>query len=240
MPFVVVDEKLPAEAKEKLNKLGFTVLPLPSFGKLKGSLSSHPDMLFQCLEGKLFCPRSYLDDPEAKAVLETVALSGKLQLEPSLEPMGPDYPSDILFNVLTVGRHLIGRLDKVCKMILYTAVSSGYELLPVKQGYARCSTCMVGPDGAITADPGIAQTLGQIGLDVLTVSNDPILLDGFDHGFVGGASGCFRDKVYFTGSLESLPAGPQIRSFCQKHGFEAVSLTQGPMKDHGGLIFFEG
>ena len=70
MPFVVVDEKLPAEAKEKLNKLGFTVLPLPSFGKLKGSLSSHPDMLFQCLEGKLFCPRSYLDDPEAKPFWE--------------------------------------------------------------------------------------------------------------------------------------------------------------------------
>ena len=65
----------------------------------------------------------------------------------------------------------------------------GLELIPVKQGYAKCSLCIVSENAVITADEGLAYTLCRAGLDVLKIIPGCIRLPGYGYGFIGGCCG---------------------------------------------------
>ena len=147
------------------------------------------------------------------------------------------YPEDIGLNLLVFGKHLLGRTDKAPREVLDYAEERGYTLHLVKQGYAKCSTCVVSDRAIITADPSIADAAESIGADVLLVSSQGVRLDGYGCGFIGGASGNDREKVYFCGNVELHPDGAAITEFCRKHGREAVSLSEMPLYDYGTLLF---
>ena len=46
----------------------------------------------------------------------------------------------------------------------------GYEIINVKQGYAKCSICVVSDNAIITADKGIAKAAIQNRIDVLEIT----------------------------------------------------------------------
>ena len=62
-------------------------------------------------------------------------------------------------------------------------------------------------------------------------------LDGYDTGFIGGASGADDDAVYFCGDVSHHPDADAIKAFCQKHGKECVSLSDEELTDVGTLFF---
>jgi len=73
--------------------------------------------------------------------------------------------------------------------------------------------------------------------EVLYVSPESILLEGFPHGFFGGCCGVWEDKVFVNGSLSLHPDGEKIREFLVSLGYEIVELNEGPLTDVGSIFF---
>lgn len=109
--------------------------------------------------------------------------------------------------------------------------------ISVRQRYARCSSCIVDEQSIITSDRGIAKAAKEYGVDVLLISPGHILLDGFNYGFIGGAS--FKlapDKLAFTGSLRHHPDEERINAFLEKRRIVPVCLSSGPLRDIGSAV----
>lgn len=63
------------------------------------------------------------------------------------------------------------------------------EIVNINQGYARCSTLILNNRTAVTADISVKNALEKDGAKVLLISSGDIKLEGYDYGFIGGASG---------------------------------------------------
>jgi hypothetical protein len=135
---------------------------------------------------------------------------------------------------------IIARLDILPDEVKTYAASMGISLLDSKQGYAKCSAVSVGESAIITADKNIVRAAKAAGADALLISAAPeaIRLDGYDYGFIGGASGVLGDTVYFTGDISSHPDAERIAEFCKAHEKKIISLSNEPLNDVGGIFFF--
>ncbi len=231
----VTDCRLPEDCRTSLTRLGFDTLPLPPFPLLPRPVASHPDMLIFMLGGTLITHRDYYKIAESE--INTICSAGNFRLILSDEPVSDEYPGDVLFNAAPAGNFIIARESSVSRHILKIADSLGFSLINVRQGYARCSVVSVGDRAIFTSDRGIATSARSAGLDVLEVHPGHVRLDGYGTGFIGGASGCCGEKVYFCGNLETHPDAVVIRAFCAAHNCESVSLGQGELFDAGTLFF---
>lgn len=230
MKYVITDNRIDENCEISLRQRGLEIIKLPCFPVLQEPVSAHPDMLLFLGEGRIVCHKDYfaLAEKEISKISEIT----KKEIILSCENIGLEYPRDVLFNAAAVGDKLICRLDAASEMI-----SEGYDVINVKQGYAKCSTCVVSDKAIITADSSIAKGAEQNGIDVLLVSSGGVRLNGYDCGFIGGASGADKDNVYFCGNVDLHHDGERIKEFCQKHGKVALSLSDEPLYDYGTLIF---
>ena len=107
----------------------------------------------------------------------------------------------------------------------------------MRQGYAKCCACVVNEGAMITSDTGIAKAAARHGVDVLRIRPGYIELEGFDTGFIGGAS--FKispERLAFTGRLDAHPDVARIESFLRERGVEPVYLTDSPAFDIGSAV----
>ena len=230
MKYVITDNRIDKKCATSLMERGFELIKLPCFPALQKPVSAHPDMLLFLGEGRIACHKDYFSI--AQNEISKISEITKAEIMLSCETIDSEYPKDVLFNAAAVGNNLICRLDAVSEKI-----KTGYEIINVRQGYAKCSTCVVSDKAIITADSSIANAAEKNGIDVLLVSSNGVRLDGYDCGFIGGASGSDKDNVYFCGNVDLHPDGERIKEFCQKQGKTAVSLSDEPLYDYGTLIF---
>lgn len=234
MRYAIVDCRLSTECAEGLEGHGYTLVPMPPFCELDGPVSSHPDMLM-FFGDRIYCHRRYL--PAAREQLALISEASGFALTASDEPTGRRYPLDVLFNAAEIGNHLICRKASVSRLVLDYAAARGLVTLNVGQGYAKCSVCKVSDNAIITSDRGIADAARGAGIKVLTVRPGHVALDGYDCGFIGGASGSDDDNVYFCGDVLRHPDGEAICDFCRSNGKNAISLSGEPLYDYGSIFF---
>ena len=233
MKYVITDCRIDKKCELGLRERGFEPIKLPLFSALQAPVSAHPDMLLFLGKGRLFCHGDYCSIAENELAL--IAKITGAELVRTRDAMGKEYPSDVIFNAAAVGDCLICRRDAVSPSIV--GLYNDDEIINVKQGYAKCSVCVVNGNAIITADPSIVRAAEKKGIDVLSVSPNGVRLDGYDCGFIGGASGADDENVYFCGNIDLHPDGEIIKDFCRKHGKSAVSLSDEPLYDYGTLIF---
>ena len=248
MKTVFADGRLTSDIEAALNRLGYDVLRLPPFPALAPQTASHPDMLLfavpQILSqdgkiisgGEIFCHEKFLGIA-SEQFLRAESLG--YEIIPTMQPISEKYPGDILFNCALVGKKLIANAKFTSKKVLAWASQAGVEVVNVKQGYAKCSVCIVSENAIITADNGIAAAAHAAGISVLHLPGAGAILCGYDRGFIGGASGNDGETLFFTGSLSSLGKdyASQVQAFCEKYSKKAVSLSDAPLYDFGSLIF---
>jgi len=232
---IIVDKRLPGEAKQALLKYG-ELIEFASPGITYKAISGHPDIFFcQAPSGLVVAPNTPVKYLSFLAEKNVIFTAGNL-------PVGNSYPETAHYNALATRKYLIHNpaiTDQVVKDLATprSPLSSRLSPLSLNQGYTRCNLINLNEDRFITSDKGIEKALLTHGLDVQYVSPAGILLPGFDHGFFGGCCGVLGDKLFVTGKLESFPEGDIVQKVAIDSGFEVVELYDGPLFDAGGICF---
>ena len=216
---------------EALQKQGVEILEIPPASGIADPVSSHADMVCHHLgDREIFVLRS---EQNLAAKLETL----RFQIRLTEKYPRPEYPFDVLLNAARVGERVLLHPDYVDPCFFRNLQGQGAALVPVKQGYVKCSCAVISEHAVITSDPGIYQAAVQNQIDVLLVSPGNILLKGYPYGFLGGCCGLIGPKkLAFTGSLKNHPDSPSIMRFLEKLEVETVFLSDGPLLDIGGIL----
>lgn len=226
-------ELIPIPAARTLERRGFELVLLPPHPSLPDPVSRHADMITSCVDGTLFFDKIYSGaHPE---IIRKIKDAG-CRVVITEESVGEKYPADCLFNAATGARAALGHKALSPSLIKYIE-DSGRVFIPVKQGYAGCST-LIAKDALITADRGIAEAAEEY-FDVMLIAPGYVSLEPYDTGFIGGASGSNGGKAYFVGDLSTHPDGGAIEAHLASRGVRAVSLTGGPLTDVGGIKFID-
>ncbi len=226
---VFTDCRLSQKAADTLALYGHAPLPCPPHPELDPAIASHPDMLLFMTQGGIFS--------HAELIPALEGLHPHLPLIPIAKRVLRQYPHDVLLNAARVGSFLLCRPDAVADELIEYAKKQGLTVLPVRQGYAKCNTCIVSDHAVITEDASIEKALASVGFDVLRIPQGHVQLEGYPYGFIGGASGNDGTHVFFCGDLSLHPDGARMANFCKRHGRVPISLAEHPLRDVGSLLF---
>ena len=210
---------------------GIDVIPLPPYARLDFPVASHADMLFCVLNKVVFCYEDYIKENNLLSALmnegyEVVFVSHMCQ---------KDYPNDISLNVLVMGKLLFCNQKYTAQEILLYAKNNGYSVVDVKQGYSACSTLVLDANTAITSDFGMAKAIEATGKRVLLINCDDILLPGYNHGFIGGATAMVDEKIVVFGELDNTSFKEKLELVAKENKVGIFSILSGRVYDFGGV-----
>ena len=231
---VVIGEKYCDILQNGVKKFGINVISLPDNPYVDTRLSGHADLSMLHLGGDRLLLAPYLKGSKFSHQLEEMGFDLRYaDIEQSAL-----YPGDAQMNVCILGDKVIYNPKTVPNSIVkYLTIKSGAVQISSRQGYSRCSVCVVSGNAIITADEGICRSAEAHGIDVLKIRPGYIDLPGFDYGFIGGASFKISDtKLAFTGTLNRHPDAASIIKFVGLHNVNIVYITDKPAFDIGGAI----
>lgn len=216
-----------------LKRLDIEPVFVPDNSSVDSRLAGHADLSVFHLGGEKCLLAAELKGSAFEEKLKEIGLKLSF-LEKNLDEK---YPDDAALNACAVGNVLIYNRSSASGQIVDFFTNANGVMVQTKQGYTKCSVCVVDERSIITADRGIAAIAECVGLDVLLISQGYVNLPGFDYGFIGGAT--FKlsaDKLAFTGSLDAHPDKIRILYFLDYKGVKPVFLTDLPVFDIGGAI----
>ncbi len=203
--------------------MGVSVIHVPYIVDVKPALAGHADLSALHLGGRRILV--------SRSIEHFAYALSKLGFEPELSerPCLAAYPGDVGLNACLIKNRLFCRAKYADEKLLGFAAEKGLEIINVKQGYAKCSVCIVDESHIITEDRSIHKAAEAFGVWSLLISPGHIRLEGFDYGFIGGASGKLdKNTLAFTGTLKRHPDETRILCFLESCGVEPVFLTDRP------------
>ncbi|WP_158408890.1 DUF6873 family GME fold protein [Peptoclostridium acidaminophilum] len=227
----IIDSRTPDEAKDMLVKRGQIIETKPSENTY-AAISGHPDISVCHLGGReiVVAPDSFEHYKELLSIYGFNVICGRSELQHS-------YPHNIQYNVAFVGKHAIHNFRHTDTVILEHIRKNGYVLVDVKQGYSKCSTCVIDGNSIITSDEGIHRAAMNFGIESLLIEKGGISLEGFEYGFIGGCSGLISEnEIAFIGDLTEHACYRAMREFIEKRNREIVILGEFKLADYGSII----
>ncbi len=147
------------------------------------------------------------------------------------------YPNDVRFNAARLGKYLICNPKLLAHEILEIAEYNDLKIIPVNQGYSKCSICAIDEHSIITDDRGISVACELKGLDTLLISKGSVKIKEYSYGFIGGCTGLIdKNKLAFCGNVEKHSDYKEILKFLDEHKIDPVNLYEGDLLDIGGII----
>ncbi len=217
------------EAIKKLSSLGTEALKIEPLFNLSAGINSHADLRIFQLKNKL-----YLTKSEHSFCSRLKEYYNIIELPLSL---AKDYPLDVPLNVAVVGKHIILNPKTASSKIMEEVEKSGFTIIPVNQGYSKCSVAVLNENSIITDDEGICKTAGKFLNDVTLISKGSVQLNGYNYGFIGGCCGKISEnEIAFNGDIESHDCFKEIEAALCRNNIKAVSLKEGKLEDIGGII----
>ena len=215
-----ISNKISRKIYDNLKKYVDDIILLPDFERLPKPVASHADMLMYKLRDSLLVHKEYYD--------KNSDLFSGVKVTLTDEFIADKYPNDILLNALNLDGNVYCKADYVSRYIRADADN----IVDLNQGYARCSACIVTDTAIITADRNIADNVK----DVLLIQEGNIKLDGYNYGFIGGASVRIDGKILFFGDISGHPDYKEIMEFCGRHDTEVISLSDEMLYDYGSMV----
>lgn len=228
----VVDMRARKSIIDGIRKSGAEVIQAGKCDELYDSVCCHPDMYIHHLglRNVVAAPNSpkntiyELQKRGFNIIKGQKAVSGK-------------YPDSVAYNVARIGEFAVCCMKYCDPVLLRNLYDMNIKIIDVKQGYSKCSVCIVNSRAVITSDDGIYNALLNNGFDVLKISPGYISLPDLNYGFIGGASGLLDDvAVSFAGNIEGHPDFKKIEIFLSKYGKRAKSLDSLVLTDLGSII----
>ena len=230
MKSVLVDFRISKKSEDTLKRLGYSVIKTEKCNDLAEPVCGHPDMMVCKLSDIDFVVKTTLCGHFKVKFPNLNIISGTTGLK-------PEYPFDIAYNSARIGKYLFCNEKYTDNTILKYCEQNRIKVLSVKQGYAKCSICEVSDNAIITADKGIYAVAKENDIDALLIENKGIVLNGYDEGFFGGATGLLeKDLLCVNGNLELHSDCKKIKEFCNKYGVNILSLSDEQIYDIGTII----
>ncbi|MGI5936242.1 MAG: DUF6873 family GME fold protein [Oscillospiraceae bacterium] len=229
---LIAGERYRKELARPLEKLGISALWMPDNAAVGPRVSGHVDLSLVHLGGnKLLVSKEIIGDKQFVNILTNRGA----ELIVSREEQGRRYPADARLNVCILGNYLIENAKHADGLV--SSLRPDLKIINVRQGYTKCSICVVDSKSIITSDKDIARKAGAAGINVLLIKAGQIRLPGFDAGFIGGAA--FKtaaDSLAFTGRIDEHPDEEKILNFLGCRNIKPVFLTDEPIFDIGSAI----
>lgn len=229
---IIIGKKYEKMLKNAAFRYNFELILLADNPYVDKRLEGHTDIMAAHLCDNRLIMCDFLK--ESAEIDKLKALGFAIDFVPN--SISPEYPHDAMLNFCAVGDTLLYNSNVVNKNIVQKFTNTrNFE--KCKQGYTKCSTCVVDDCSIITEDCGIATAAKEAGLDVLLIEPAGVTLDGFERGFIGGASFKLAHNVMaFTGYIINSNARLQIERFLGERNLEAVYLNDCPAFDIGSAI----
>ncbi len=232
--YVILSEDINEIFEKELRRCGLNIVKVKKNMNLYTAIMSHADIAMCKIDNDIIIEASRLE-----------SLSEQLQgfnLEfHTTDPINSGkYPEDIRLNLAYTGLYVIHNFKHTDKRLLSLLNKyknkKNLKFINVNQGYSKCSILIVDEKSLITSDPGIYSELkGE--LDCLLIEKDHIRLRGLDYGFIGGASGRYRDEIWFYGDLSKHPSFMEIKSFIEKRNLRIKYFKEFELEDVGSIFF---
>lgn len=232
MKMLLIGERYRDSLERALHFHGFEPYWLPDNPLLDKRLASHTDLSVFKHDNTVVLARHLFAD----SLLVKLLTNRGYKVYCCRSEQNIVYPNDVLLCACCIGDRIIHNSKYTDASITENACTG---IIHVNQGYARCTVLAVDDNSIITADEGVAEAARIAGMEVLKISNEGIELEGFDQGFIGGASFKAGGTIYFTGKLGDHPDTEAIRVFIEERGLGCCSLTDKPLFDIGGAVYLE-
>ncbi|MCL1834029.1 MAG: hypothetical protein FWG49_05945 [Leptospirales bacterium] len=229
-PCVIIDPRLDEECVKNLERAGFRVIAVTLTDLVDKPISGHPDIQMFLHEKNLFVH----PDIDKNFIVSIERYVNIIQCSTKLKK---NYPDDIPYNMALVGNFAIHKKNFTDSTIQDYFFNNGITIVDTKQGYTKCSTLIVNDNSIITSDRSIADAAKSVGIETLLISNNYIGLPGYNHGFIGGASGSYGNTIYLTGSIDHHPNRDEIESFIAYKNMRLKILSSKEIIDAGSLFF---
>lgn len=229
MKNLIVDFRIHNEESEYLISMGYSLLICPPSNLLYEAVCGHPDMLMHILDHSVIVHK----DMDSEFIQKLDSLNYKVYKSNST--LQSSYPYNIILNAICIDNIFVHFLNYTDTNLL--SLLKNKRIINVKQGYTKCSTCIINNHAIITSDSSIAKALSLEKIDVLLLPPGDILLPGLNYGFIGGATGLLCDNVLaFYGHLDHYLYGKEVLKFLNKHKVEPVFLRNGKLVDRGSIF----
>ena len=227
---LLVDYRLPAGMKNKIESFGIEIVETVAHPNLYEAVKGHPDLM-GCPLKNITIIVPYLYSKKYKDFERFSTQIGATLIEKK-------YPNHIKYNVATFGRHALGYFKYVDKAIISVLESLKISLINTIQGYSKCSTLILDSNNLVTSDISIFKAINEIyGMNIAMINSGDIILEGFEYGFIGGASSLIDNKkVAFMGSLEHYNNGKAIINVLDSLEIDAVFLANSKLQDYGSMV----
>ncbi|MEG0457104.1 MAG: hypothetical protein RR549_03135 [Oscillospiraceae bacterium] len=185
---------------------------------LKKEEASHADMNFCNIESNFF-----INNSDLKNRLFDYNVYNAYIFENTYNSM-VKYPESACLNVCVLNDYIICNEKYIDYNVLNKAKEFKKKVINVNQGYCKCSICVVDETSIITEDISIYEKCKEH-LDCLLIKKGHILLEGYDYGFIGGATfKTDKNNLFFCGNINQHPDYLKIKNFCQSRGVNINNL----------------
>ncbi|MBQ8603727.1 MAG: hypothetical protein IJ410_02630 [Oscillospiraceae bacterium] len=212
------------EILAKMEELGFECIEVVKSACVSGPISAHSDVLYQKLNNSVIIASAC-----QRGNFGYLAASGYTVIE--CENLKPGYTTESLLNFIINNEYIIYNPKTALN------VNRDLKRIEVKQGYTKCSTVCVNSGAYITDDESIYKILTENKIDCLKIEKGDIRLDGYNYGFIGGASVKLNDKeILFFGDIKNKKDKASVVNFLNKYGMKAIFIENKKMTDIGSAL----
>ena len=215
---------------EKLEKYGYKCIATEKSADVSQPISLHADVLY------LKTDDNTLYVSECQKI--NIKLFKELGYNVKTVKLAPGYETECKLNMV-VTDDLILCNPKTC--LNPEEIKSDRQIINVNQGYTKCSTVVTGKDSFITEDKGIYNILKQNGKNCLLIEKGYVNLEGYEYGFIGGASIYLEEKktLLFFGDISKHKDYSNIKNFISKYGIRIDYTKNVQLEDIGGAIILK-
>lgn len=225
---ILVDFRTSVDIINELRMCGYKIILTRPLKSVYEGLSGHADMQLCSLGNKYVCEPS-LYEYYGSFIKKSALIKGK-------KGISEKYPDDISYNACITNKYAFHSFKYTDTEILNN-ISDNVKKIDVRQGYSKCSICVVNDSALITSDESIYKKAIENKLDALKIKSGYIKLKSFDYGFIGGSTGLIEDNILaVAGTLKLHPNYADIKTFCKNYNVDILELGNEQAEDIGSII----
>jgi len=213
------------EIVDKMISLGYECYPVIESDRVSAPISSHADVLYKKVSDNEIIVSSC-----QKANFGLLRQNGYIITE--FNELKPGYKTESYLNYIDNDKYIICNNKTV-----FIDKNNNKKIINVNQGYTRCSCIEINSDCYITDDESIYNSLVENKIDCLKIKKGFIKLDGYNYGFIGGASVKLSDnELLFFGDISDKEEKDKIVSYLNKRNIKAIFIENKKLTDIGSAI----